>query len=347
MKKYLLMISFSLFIMTAFVGCSNESTQTEGSDNDKGEGVATETEETSEIKLDGDVEFIVPASAGGGSDINVRMLAEVIRENNIIDENILVVNKPGGSTAIANSYTYNKEGSNNTVLSWVSSQLISPIINNNDVTIENLTPLATLTLDSYLFVVNGDSEYESLEEIVTAARENPATVTIGGTGQGTELHILSHLISKYADAEFKYVPFDSGGETISALLGGHIDAILSNPNEIASQVEAGGVRALATSSEDRLSGVFSEVPTFNELGFEEIQIASFRGYVGPPGMSEEEIAFWEDVLRQVHESDMWQQDYIERYQLNSEFLNAEESKQFYQEVLDLYLQASEEMGLID
>lgn len=321
------------FLMITLIGCSSAESQTKAN-------------ESSEVKLDGSVELIVPASAGGGSDVNARMFAEVIKEEDIIDKNIMVVNKPGGSTAIANSYTYNKEGSNNTVLTWNSSQIISPILNENDVTIDDLTPLGTLTLDSYLFIVKGDSKYNNLNEIVEAARKNPETITIGGTGQGTEIHILSHLINKYAETEFKYVPFDSGGETTSALLGGHIDVILSNPNEVLSQIEAGEVKALASSSQDRLSGVLEDTPTFEELGYKDIKLTSFRGYVGPPGMSEDEIVFWEDVIKQVHESEEWQKDYIEKNELTAQYMNAEESKEFYKEVLDLYLEVSKEMGLI-
>jgi len=332
-RIYLLMF-FCLFIIS-LIGCSD------------GDASNKQNQSEGEVKLDGTVELIVPASAGGGSDVNARMMAEVMKENKLIDENTTVVNKPGGSTSVANSYTYNKEETNNTILTWNSSQIISPILNDNSVTIDELTPLATLSFDSYLFVVKGDSKYKTFEGIVEAAGENPQTLSIGGTGQGTELHILSHLINKYGETEFKYVPFDSGGETISALLGGHVDVILSNPNEVLSQIEAGEVKALATSSQKRLSGALEDVPTFDELGYEDIKINSFRGYVGPPGMTNEEISFWEDVFKRAHETKMWQSDYIERYELNGQYLNAEESEELYQEVLDLYLEAAKEMELVE
>lgn len=326
---------FSCLFIIVLIGCSD------------GDASNKQNQSEAEVKLDGTVELIVPASAGGGSDVNARMMAEVMKENKLIDENTTVVNKPGGSTSVANSYTYNKEETNNTILTWNSSQIISPILNDNSVTIDDLTPLATLSFDSYLFVVKGDSKYKTFEEIVEAAKENPQTLSIGGTGQGTELHILSHLINKYGETEFKYVPFDSGGETISALLGGHVDAILSNPNEVLSQIEADEVKALATSSHERLSGALEDIPTFDELGYEDIKIKSFRGYVGPPGMTNEEISFWEDVFKRAHETNMWQSDYIERYELNGQYLNAEESEELYQEVLDLYLEAAKEMELVE
>ncbi|KAB2330468.1 tripartite tricarboxylate transporter substrate binding protein [Cytobacillus depressus] len=337
-KPILFRVTLFCVLMIFLVGCSNKENQTEKA--------SSNAKDKAEVKLDGNVELIVPASAGGGSDINARMLAEVIKENKIVDKNIMVVNKPGGSTAIANSYTFSKKGANNTVLTWNSSQLISPLLNNNDVTIDDLTPLGTLTLDSYLFVVKADNKYQTLDDIVKAAKEKPQTISIGGTGQGTEIHILSHLINKYGDTEFKYVPFDSDGETISSLLGGHINVVLSNPNEVLSQIEAGKLKALASSSEERLSGVLKDVPTFEELGYGDIKLTSFRGYVGPPGMSEEEIAYWEDVLKQVHEAEKWQKDYIEKNDLQPRFMNAEESKEFYKEVLNLYVEASKEMGLI-
>jgi putative tricarboxylic transport membrane protein len=349
-KRQYHLIAILLCILLVVFGCSSGGdSSSEASTDEKSNDSQSQSAPNSStaVKLDGSVELIVPASAGGGSDINARMLAEILQANKLIDENVMVVNKPGGSTAVANSYTFKKEGTNNTILTWNSSQIISPYLNKNDVTIEDLTPLGTLTLDSYLIIVKADSKYETLEDLTKAARENPQTVSIGGTGQGTEIHILSHLINKYGETDLKYIPFESGGETTSALLGGHIDVTLANPNEVKSQIEAGEVRALATSSEERIGGVLEDVPTFDEVGLGEIKISSFRGYVGPPGMTDEEIAFWEDVLKKVHESESWQKDYIEKYDLSSQYMDAEESKAFYEEVLNLYLEASKEMGLID
>jgi len=347
-KKQYHLIAILLCLLLVLFGCSSGGDSSKEASTDKNsKDNQSQSETDSTVKLDGSVELIVPASAGGGSDINARMLAEIIQANKLIDENVMVVNKPGGSTAVANSYTYKKEGTNNTILTWNSSQIISPFLNKNDVTIEDLTPLGTLTLDSYLIIVKADSKYKTLDDLLKAARENPQTVSIGGTGQGTEIHILSHLINKYGESDLKYIPFESGGETTSALLGGHIDVTLANPNEVKSQIEAGEVRALATSSQERIGGVLEDVPTFEEVGLGDIKISSFRGYVGPPGMTDEEIAYWEDVLKQVHESESWQKDYIQKYDLTSQYMNAEESKAFYEEVLNLYLEASKEMGLID
>ncbi|WP_413375482.1 tripartite tricarboxylate transporter substrate binding protein [Alkalihalobacillus sp. 1P02AB] len=329
--NYVCLLIVGIFSMI-LVGCSSGDTQADGEAG---------------VKLDGNVELIVPASTGGGSDINARILAETIKENDLIDRNIMVVNKPGGSTAVAHSYVYNKSGANNTILTWNSSQIISPIINQNNITLEDFTPLGTLTLDSYLLVVNNDSPFDSFEELIDYARENPDTVTIGGTGQGTELHILSHLINKFGETELKYIPFDSGGESLASLLGNHIDVNLANPNEVQSQIEAGQLKALVSSSSERLSGVLSDVPTFEELGYGDIQVTSFRGYVGPPDLTDEEIAFWEDVLKKAHETEKWQKDYVERYELTSEYLNAKESEVYYQEVFDMYYQAAVEMGLIE
>lgn len=333
-RKFLVAL-LGLFLLIYSVACSSEDATTE----------ETSATGASDVSLDGDIEFVVPASAGGGSDINARMVSQIMGENNLVDENIMVVNKPGGSTAVGNSYTYNKEGSNNTIMTWNSSQIISPLINNNDVTINDLTPLGTLVLDSYLFVVGGDSKYQTFDEIVEASREKPDSITIGGTGQGTELHILSHLINKYGNADFQYISFDSGGEALSSLLGGHVDSILSNPGEVQSQIDAGEIKALATSSAERLEGSLEDIPTFDEQGYSDIEITSFRGYVGPPGLSEDDIQFWEDILLQVHESETWQQDYIESNQLHSEYLNAEESKELYEEVLEQYTEISDELEI--
>jgi putative tricarboxylic transport membrane protein len=291
-----------------------------------------------------EVEFVVPYSAGGGSDMYARVFAQVSKESKLVDQNIVVINKEGGSGAVGNTYTFNKKGDSETLMTWAPGQQAGTVLNNADVKLENLTPIATLAEDSFLVVVKKDSKFNSLEDLINAAKEAPNKITVGGSGVGNEDHLLYHLINKNYKTKLKYVTFNSGGETTSALLGGHIDVVISNPNEILPQIEAGEVKALATSAEERLEGPLDQVPTFKELGHPEIKVAMFRGVVGPPDMPKEAVKYWENVMKEVSESEEWQEGYIKKYSLQNVFKGAEESKKYYEDVLEEYLEIHKELG---
>jgi len=118
------------------------------------------------------------------------------------------------------------------------------------------------------------------------------------------------------------VPFGSDGEVLSALLGGHVDLQFGNPAEILGQVAAGELVPLAVSSSVR-SALLPDVPTFTELGID-VELTMTRGVIMPKDVPAEVVDFWEDVLRQVTETDEWQVDYVERNGMVPTFLDSEE-----------------------
>ena len=104
------------------------------------------------------------------------------------------------------------------------------------------------------------------------------------------------------------MPFNSGGEVTAALMGGHIDAGVMNPNEIVAQVEAGKAKNLAVAAQKRMTGA-PDVPTFAEKGYP-FYWEQMRGVVGPAGMAPEAVAWWQDTLKKVIATKKWQDDYI-------------------------------------
>src|SRR4029434_10848074 len=119
----------------------------------------------------------------------------------------------------------------------------------------------------------------------------------------TEDHIFHYLFEQAAKIKVKYVPFNSGGEVTTALMGGHIDAAVENPNEIVAQIEAKKARNLAVASRKRLTDA-ADVPTFEERGYEFFW-EQMRGVVGPAGMSPEAVKWWGDTLKKVADTNKW------------------------------------------
>jgi putative tricarboxylic transport membrane protein len=351
----MLMITVLVVMLAACGGQSSsggDSSSSGGSDSSNSSSSSNSSDSSSDSKDEAwtpsrDVEVVVPYSPGGGSDTNARAILKVINDNDLAPGvNFNVVNKPGGSGAIGNTYTYNKEGDDHTIMTWVPGQMTSPLVNDADVGLEDLTPIGTLALDSFLLVVNADSPYQTIEEFIEAAKANPGKISIGGSGKGNEDHLIMYMLEKDAGVTFNYVTFNSGGETTSALLGGHIDATITNPNEIIGTIESGDARALATSSREQLETPFEDVPTFDSKGYKNVFYQQFRGIVGPPGMPAEAVAYYENLLKQVAESSDWKEDYIKKNSLTPKFLNAEESTAFYQESFKTTKSLLEELGMI-
>ena len=158
-----------------------------------------------------------------------------------------------------------------------------------------MTILMIVAIDELLLSVRSESPYKTIDDFVKAAKAKPGSLTIGGTATLTEDHIFTYLFEKAAGISVKYVPFNSGGEVTTALMGGHIDAAVENPNEIVSQIEAGKARHLAVAAQKRLKDA-PDVPTFAEKGYK-FYWEQMRGVVGPANMPPEAVKWWQDTLK--------------------------------------------------
>ena len=318
MKKGVAFFLWSLLASVLLVGCGTTSTSEENSESGKAAG---------DFKLKKDVELICHFSAGGGSDLYARMAADIIQKNGWCDQPIMVVNKTGGGGSVGDTYTFSKKGSSETITTYVSAQITSAMLNKTEVTYKDLTPICNLAMDEYLIGVNADSPYQTAEDLMKASKENPGSITIGGSGKGTEDELVTGMMNKYGDAQFEYVSYNSSSEVMSAMLGGHITAGIYNPNECLSQAEAGQVSLLAAFGPERVS-ILPEISTFTELGYPDIVFQQFRGIFGAPEMSEEAVTYWADVFKKVTEDNEWKEKYLDSNGLTSKYIAGEDFETF-------------------
>src|SRR5258706_9478207 len=256
------------------------------------------------------IEVVVPYAPGGGTDNLMRMITGIIDENKWSPVPLNVNNRAGGSGAIGFNYLINKKGDAH-VVAGATPMIVSGKIegrlpgNHRDV----MTILMIVAIDELMLSVRAESPYKTLEDFVKAARAKPNGLTVGGTATLTEDHIFTYLFEKAANIQVKYVPFNSGGEVTTALMGGHIDAGVMNPNEIVAQVEAGKAKNLAVAAQKRLKDA-PDMPTFAELGYK-FYWEQMRGVVGPGNMPPEAVKWWQDQLKKVVGTKKWQEEYIQ------------------------------------
>ncbi len=289
------------------------------------------------------VEVVVPYAPGGGTDNLMRMITGIIDENKWSPVPLTVNNRAGGSGAVGFNYIINKKGDAH-VIGGATPMIVSGKIegrlpgNHRDA----MTILMIVAIDELMLSVRNESPFKTIEDFVKAAKAKPGGLTVGGTATFSEDHIFTHLFEQAAGIKVKYVPFNSGGEVTTALMGGHIDAAAMNPNEFQAQVEAGKGKNLAVAAKKRLKDA-PDVPTFAEKGWE-FYWEQMRGVIGPANMDPAAVKWWQETLKKVTDTKKWQEQYIKRNLLTPTQWTGEEANKYLDSLNGKYESALKALG---
>lgn len=281
------------------------------------------------------IEFVVASGAGGGTDNFARTIQAILTREEIMDASVVVLNKGGGSGAEAFLYARQNEGNPHKLIFGTNNAYLLPHVAKMAYSVENLEPVAALALDEFLIWVKADAPYQTASEFIEAAKAGAGSITFGGSQSKDTDETLVSLIEQTTGADFKYVPFNGGGEVGVQLAGGHIDAHVNNPNEALGQWQSGAIRPLCVFSPERmeesdpiLDGMgWHDISTCAEAG---IDIESYRmpRTVWLPAGTEPDVkAFYVDALRKVSESDAWK-EYLNKTSQTGVFLYGDEFDAF-------------------
>lgn len=254
-----------------------------------------------------DLDWTIAFGPGGGNDIMARTMVDIIDQYDLYPGNIRLENREGGSGATGWGYLLNQKGSGYGISTTSGSFITTPLQADTGWTYEDFTPVGLFATDDALFIVPGDSEYETWEDWVDYATGQDSVV-VGGIGTVNVDFILHELLADQAGYEIEYVPFNEEGQLQTALLSGSLDATVSNTGSILGQVEAGEVTPLMFTGPERLD-VLADVPTGEELGYHDLP-AMPRGMILPPDAPAEAQKFWVNTMKEVVETPEWQ-EYIE------------------------------------
>ena len=301
--------------------------------------------QTAEWKPSKPIQFIVPYAAGGGSDVLARSIENVIKGEKLCPVPLIVVNQAGGSGTIGMTTVAQSPGNIHMLMTFISGQVTAPLVAGKGVaTFHGLTLICCLALDEQLIVVKTDSPFKTIEDVVAAAKQRPGAVTIGGTGTGQEDQMCNRLFERAAGIKLRYIPFNSGGECITALLGGHVEMIWANPSEFVPQWEAKMVRPIVVAKETRIS-LLPDVPTFKEKGYD-VTFKFFRGIAAPPGIPAETVAFYENMMKKMSDSSGWKEKYLKQYMLSPGWMGKKEFTQFVTQSEQLFKDILIDLGLL-
>ena len=256
------------------------------------------------------IEFVSHTGPGGGNDVLARRIALIAEQEKLLPVRFQVVNKPGGGSVTAMTYMVEKKGEPHTIAAfantWVTAPMTSP---EAKVTMHDLTPIVRLVTEPAVVAVKADSPYKTLKDFIDAAKKNPGKLKQSGGSPMSRDSVTRHMLQKVTGAQWAFISFPGGGERIAALLGGHVDLMIVEPQEAGEHIRNGNMRVIAQVSERRLAA-YPNVPTLREAGFNVPNYAVVRGIVGPPGMSREAVAYYEDFFARLVQTAAWKK-YLE------------------------------------
>ncbi|MBN8981432.1 MAG: tripartite tricarboxylate transporter substrate binding protein, partial [Rhizobiales bacterium] len=198
------------------------------------------------------VEIVVAAGAGGASDQMARMMQAAIQKNNLMKQPMVVSLKGGASGAEALMYMKGSDGDANKVLIAYSLIYMLPLSAKIPFNWRELTPVSVIAMDQFVLWDNAEGP-KTVKDFIAAAKASSSPFKMGGTGSKREDHVLTVFMEKKTGAKFSYLPYKSGGEAATQLVGKHTESNVNNPSENLEVWRAGQVRALCVFDKERIS----------------------------------------------------------------------------------------------
>lgn len=247
------------------------------------------------------ITLVAPFPPGGIADLTARPVAAAMEK--ILKNPVGVVNKTGAAGAVGMQSVATARPDGYTLLLALSSISIIPEADKlfarpPAFTVDQFEPLALVSADPTILVVRAESPWKTAKEFIEDARKRPDQISYSSSGVYGTLHMAMELLSHAAHIKLRHVPFQGAGPALTAILGGHVDALASGPAVVLPHIKAGKLRALAGWGDKRVAAL-PEVPSFRELGYPEAEFYIWAGLFAPKGTPEPVVAKLRDTLQGV------------------------------------------------
>jgi tripartite-type tricarboxylate transporter receptor subunit TctC len=245
------------------------------------------------------ISIVVPFPPGGVADQTARPVAAAMEK--VLKSPVGVVNKAGAAGAVGMQSVATAKPDGYTVLMALSSISIIPEADKlfgrqPAFTVDQFAPVALISADPTVLVVRTESPWKTAKEFLEDARKRPGQISYSSSGVYGTLHMAMELLSHAANVKLRHVPFSGGGPAMTAILGGHVDALASGPSVVLPQIKAGKLRALAGWGDRRVAAL-PEVPTFKELGYPDVEFYIWAGLFAPRATPEPILVKLRDAVR--------------------------------------------------
>lgn len=272
------------------------------------------------------VEFIIPTGAGGNNDKLTRLAQKLLQDHKLLTTPSVVLNRTGGNQTLAMLYTLQHPGDAHYVL------FTNPAIFSNELNgitprrYTELTPLALLLIENTVLTVRTGSPIRNMADLTERLKADPESVSFAMPARGGQPHLTAAAAVRAAGIDprkMKVVVFKGSGESIIAILGGHVDVMVSSSGSVLGLVQAGQARVLAVAAAQRMGGTLANVPTFREQGINTTGIPAWRGFHGPQPLTPAQLAFWDEALAKMTDTAEWKKN-LEEGDLTQQFMRSRE-----------------------
>lgn len=275
------------------------------------------------------IRLIIPYGAGGGTDLSARLMVSGLEE--VLGARVVVENDPAASGQNALNTVANAQPDGYTLgfaALPATNMMYLDAVRGATFDRESFTPIATHDTDPIAIAVSGTSAFETLEDVIDAAQDEPGSVTAGSSGVLATGHLGILALQKAAGIEIIWTTFEDSGQLRTSVLGESVTIEIGPVSELATAHESGEMRILALMAEAPQEGL--DVPTTVELGYEDALVATNRVLIGPAGLPDDIVKALADAVQEAMESNDYQEQARSR-SLNLNFMSAAEASAMWEE----------------
>ena len=299
-----------------------------------------------EWKPSKNVDIVVASGAGGAADRQARVIQRFVQAVPGVPS-VSVSNRPGGGGTVAWSFIAQQKGDAHYMATMNVALVSNQVLGISTIRYQDLTPLNILLREYIAVYTRTASPIASTSDLIARLKKDPASVSFGlSPARGNQNHIVLGMIAKSAGIDpkaLKIVVYSSGGQGITAALGGHVDVWAGTVAGALPHVQSNAMKVLGVSSAQRLPGAAATLPTFREQGIDAVYYA-FRGFIAPGGLTPAQIAFWDQAFAKIVKDDDWKKVSQENVWVD-DFRGAAEARKHLDNELVLLQKMLAELGV--
>jgi putative tricarboxylic transport membrane protein len=277
------------------------------------------------------VEFAVHSTPGSAADIFIRVVADVIKTREFSSAKIVINNQVDGGGAVAQRRVSQLTGAaaDHTLLTFNMGD-VPAILQNTKMTVDDFRVVSILAQDNKFLYVTKSAPVKTFKDFVALLEKGEQVVLGGGKADDNVMFLLLKRALDKHDS-LSYLQHGDTQKTAVSALGNHVWIAIGKPSACVPYIQSGDFIPIVTEGEKRMESPFADVPTFKELGYDNIDFIQSRSIVASRNMSDDAYAYWMDVFKKVAESPEFKKNYIEKYQSLPVYIAGKDAQKYFEQ----------------
>jgi putative tricarboxylic transport membrane protein len=300
-------------------------------------------------KPDRTVELITGSGVGSAPDQMIRTIQEVIGSAELLPVPTTVLNRTGGSGALGWAYLNKHPGDGHYIMLAAGTLSVGSHTGSTTISYRDLTAIALLAHEYIAFAIRADSPIKDGRDLIEQLKKDPTSVSFGTSSvAGSMNHLAVAVVLAAAGVDFRRVRvaiFDGAGKTAVAMLGGHVDVAVGSTTVALTHLRTGKARIIGYTAPRRLGAELAKIPTWQEQGLSDVDFSNYRGIIGPRGMTNAQVAYWEDVFARLDKEEKWRA-YLEKSRIERDFRGGRETRQYWDNLDKTIKPVIKDLGLL-